>query len=96
MIVKKSFPDDLKIPKVTPVYKADNSRNIINYRSISVPPCFSRMLEWIMYNRLQKYLKDQNILYDKQFGFQTGHSTEHAIAQFLIKFTRLLRKTNIL
>ena len=36
-----------------------------------------------MYNRLQKYLKDQNILYDKQFGFQTGHSTEHAIAQLV-------------
>ena len=69
MIVKKTFPDDLKIAKVTPVYKADNSRNIINDRSISVPPCFSRMLEWVMYNRLQKYLKDQNILYDKQFEF---------------------------
>ena len=36
-----------------------------------------------MYNRLQKYLKDQNILYDKQFGFQTDHSTEYAIAQLV-------------
>ena len=36
-----------------------------------------------MYSRLQKYLKDQNILYDKQFGFRTSHSTEHAIAQLV-------------
>ena len=36
-----------------------------------------------MYNRLQKYLKDQNVLYDKQFGFQTGHSVEHFIAQLV-------------
>ena len=36
-----------------------------------------------MYSRLQNYLLDQNILYDKQFGFQTGHSTEHAIAQLV-------------
>ena len=36
-----------------------------------------------MYNRVQKYLKDQNIKYDKQFGFRTGHSTEHAIAQLV-------------
>ena len=36
-----------------------------------------------MYNRLQKYLKDQNILYDKQFGFRAGHSTEHVIAQLV-------------
>ena len=36
-----------------------------------------------MYNCLQKYLKDQNILYDKQFGFQTGHSADHAIAELV-------------
>ena len=82
-IVKGIFPDDLKIAKVTPVHKADNNSNVRNYRPISVLPCFSKMLEWIMYNRLQKYLKDQNILYDKQFGFQTGHSTDHAIAQLV-------------
>ena len=50
---------------------------------MSMLPCFSKMLEQIMYNSLQKYLKDQNILYDKQFGFRTGHSTEHAIAQLV-------------
>ena len=82
-IVKGIFPDDLKIAKVTPIYKADNSSNISNYRPISVLPCFSKMLERIMYNRLQKYLKDQNILYNKQFGFRTGHSTEHTIAQLV-------------
>ena len=65
------------------MYKANNSSNISNYRPISVLPCFSKMLEQIMYNRLQKYLKDQNILYDKQFGFRTGHSTEHAIAELV-------------
>ena len=65
------------------LYKADNSSNVSNYRPIFVLPCFSKMLERLMYNRLQKYLKDQNILYDKQFGFQTGHSTDHAIAQLV-------------
>ena len=83
LIVKGIFPDDLKIAKVTPIYKADNSSNISNYRPISVLPCFSKMLERIMYNRLQKYLKDQNILYNKQFGFRTGHSTEHTSAQLV-------------
>ena len=58
-IVKRIFPDDLKIAKVTPIYKADNSGNISNYRPISVLPCFPKMLARIMYNRLQKYSKDQ-------------------------------------
>ena len=82
-IVKGIFPDDLKIAKVTPIYKGDNSSNISNYRPISVPPYFSKRLERIMYNRLQKYLKDQNSLYDNIFGFQTGHSAEHPIAQLV-------------
>ena len=36
-----------------------------------------------MYNRLFKYFKTNNILYSKQFGFQEGHSTEHAIIQLI-------------
>ena len=36
-----------------------------------------------MYNSLQKYLKDQNILYGEQFGFQKGNFTEHVIAKLI-------------
>ena len=32
-----------------------------------------------MYNRLLNYLSENSILYKKQFGFQTSHSTENAI-----------------
>ena len=32
-----------------------------------------------MYHRLFKYLSENSILYEKQFSFQTSHSTEHAI-----------------
>ena len=71
---KRSFPDELKIVKVIPVFKADDVNELGNYRPISVLPCFSKILERIMYNRLFKYLKTNEILYKKQFGFQEGHS----------------------
>ena len=32
-----------------------------------------------MYNRVYKYLYENNLLYKKQFDFQINHSTEHAI-----------------
>ena len=41
------------------------------------------MLERIMYTRLCNYLQEYKILYSKQFGFQTGHSTDHAIIQLV-------------
>ena len=40
-----------------------------------------------MYNRLYKFLVENNILYQKQFGFQNAHSTEHAILQLVNQIT---------
>ena len=82
-IEKGIFPDDLKIAKVIPIYKADDKSDLSNYRPISVLSCFSKILERIMCNRLYQYLTENKILYPKQFGFQTGHSTEHAIVQLV-------------
>ena len=36
-----------------------------------------------MYNRIYKYLQKIKFFYYKQFGFQAGHSTNHAIVQLL-------------
>ena len=36
-----------------------------------------------MYDRLYKHLKDEDILYKKQLGFQQKQSTEHAILQLI-------------
>ena len=73
------FPDKLKIARVTPLFKGGENYELGNYRPISVLPCFSKILEKIIYNRLYKYLTDNSMLYKKQLGFQEGHSTEHAI-----------------
>ena len=71
------FPDKLKIARVTPSFKKGSDSELGNYRPISVQPCFSKILEKIMYNRFYKHLKEKDILYKKQFGFQQKHSTEH-------------------
>ena len=36
-----------------------------------------------MYNRLHSYLTENNILFNKQFGFQADHSTEHALLELV-------------
>ena len=75
------FPDRLKIAKVTPVFKTSDLKKTSNFRPISVPPYFSKILERTMDNRLYSCLVNEKMLYLKQFGFQKGPSTEHAIAQ---------------
>ena len=43
-----------------------------------------------MYNCLYNFLLENNILYQKQFGFQNAHSTEHAILQLVNQITEAL------
>ena len=47
-----------------------------------------------MYNRLFKYLTTNEILYKKQFGFQEGHSTEHAIMQLIDNINNSFEKNH--
>ena len=53
------FPDLMKIAIVSPVFKTVETADINNYRPISVLPCFSKILERVMCNRLYKYLTEQ-------------------------------------
>ena len=46
------FPGNLKIAKVSPIYKKNEESLLTNYRPVSVLPCFSKLLERIIYNRL--------------------------------------------
>ena len=77
------FPEKMKVAKVIPLFKNGDPENITNYQPIYVLPYFSRVLEHIMYNRLYKYLSEEKLLYSKQFGFQKGHSTDHAIVHLV-------------
>ena len=70
----------MKIPKKV---KKSDKLILSNYIPVSVLPCFSKILESIMYNRLYAYLASNNILFNKQFGFRAGHSAEHALLELI-------------
>ena len=49
-----------------------------------------------MYNRLYSYLTENNILFTKQFGFRTGHSTEHAVLELVDQVSNTFNDENYL
>ena len=53
-LVKGLFPDDLKIAKVTLIYKT--GIQVSNCRPISVLPCFSKILERYHFHPLHRHL----------------------------------------
>ena len=56
-------PDKFKVARVSPLYMACDSSDLTNYRPISVLPCFSKILERIMYNCLFCYVSKEKNLY---------------------------------
>ena len=65
-----------------------------NYRPISVLPCFSKILERIINNRLYSYSNENEILNDKQFDFRAGHSIEHAILELIDQVSNAFNNNN--
>ena len=95
LLSTRIFPDKLKIAKVSPIFKNGKKDFLTNYRSISVLPCFSKILECIMYDRLYSYLTENKILFKKQFGFRSGHSTDHAFLELIDQICECFDEKNI-
>lgn len=79
-IINSSFltgivPNETKIAKVTPIYKAGTKTNESNYRPISNLPVFSKIMEKALFNRMVNYLDKFNMLSMHQFGFRPNNST---------------------
>ena len=73
------FPDLCKLAKVIPIYKGEDELLCENYRPISLLPIFSKIFEKVIYTRMYTFLSDNNLIYSKQFGFRSNHSTNHAL-----------------
>jgi len=85
-------PDDLKVAKIIPVYKADDKKIVSNYRPISVLPAFSKILERLMYNRLFEFINKHNILSKDQYGFRKNISTSMALLDLVDKISTSMDK----
>jgi hypothetical protein len=79
IVIKRVFPDCLKIANVVPLHKGGDVSELGNYRPISLLPIFGKICEKIMYNQLYAYLVNNKIIDSRQFGFQSGASTSDAL-----------------
>ena len=68
-------PDKMKFSTITPIFKQGNKQDLGNYRPISILPYFSKLLEKVVYQRLNDYVTKKNIIHPSQHGFRPGHST---------------------
>ena len=86
------FRDNLKVGMVYPIHRGDSEMVCSNYRPISILPIFSKLLEKLMHKRLSDYLNKYKMLYDHQFRFQKGKSTEHAALDLYTNIIKAIEK----
>ena len=68
------FPDALKIAKVLPLYKKQETDIMDNYRPISLLASFSKVFEKVAFKQLYTYFKNNNLFFYSQYGFLPDHS----------------------
>ena len=87
---KGEFISKFKIGKIIPIYKKGNKKLQENYRPICLLPTLSKLLEKIMYKRVNDFLIKNNFFYKNQFGFRKSSSTELAAIYLMNKLTSAL------
>ena len=75
----KIFPNDWKIARVTPIFKAGDRCDVNNYRPISVISAVARIFEKIVYDQLDDYVTKNNLINPRQSGFRSLFSTTTAM-----------------
>ena len=73
------FPAPLKISKIIPLFKEGDRDNASNYRPISLLSVFAKVLEKIVFIRMNNHIKQNNILSSQQFGFRSNLSPQSAL-----------------
>ena len=72
-----------KHASVTPVFKSGDNRILGNYRPISILSFYSKIIEKLIYSRINNFITKYDIISPSQFGFRKGKSTEHALIEVL-------------
>ena len=75
------YPQCLKIAKCIPIYKGSPSDPLLpsNYRPISILTAINKIFERILHNQLSRYLEENNLLPNFQYGYRKQHNTSQAI-----------------
>ena len=94
-MLNNTFPDFFKICRIIPIHKKDSKLTVSNYKPISLLSNINKILEKIIFKRLYSFLEKSKCIYDFQFGFRQGHSTNHALLSMTQQIRDIIDKGDV-
>ena len=64
------YPDAWRDNIIKPIYKGGGTQDPSNYKGITVSSCFGKLFSRVLFNRLDKYIEDNELIYPEQIGFR--------------------------
>jgi len=87
------IPQVFKETKMVPVLKPrKNAQQIESYRPISLISNVSKLYEVFIHRKILRFMEENNICNDRQFGFKNKHSTVHALSIFSSDVTNSINR----
>ena len=77
------FPKNLKTAKVIPIHKTGEKTLMKNYRSISILPVVSKIIENVMHTQLVDYFTLNKLFASQQYRYRANKSTELAALEVM-------------
>ena len=90
------FPDELKVAKVTPIFKKGDRSDPGNYRPISILPTISKLYERHVASQIYEYLSTFNLLHVEQSGFRQFHSCQTALTKLIDTWLKEMDEGNVI
>lgn len=73
------FPSCLKEGKIVLVHKKGSTKELSNYRPLTLLNSMSKIFENLILRRMESFLEQNNLVSDRQFGFTKNRSTDDAL-----------------
>ena len=86
-----TFPEELKLAKVTPLFKKADLFDKVTYRPVSLLSHISKVYERIIFNQIMTYFEPYFSIY--LTGFRENHNTQHSLLKMLELWTESLDKS---
>ena len=80
---KQAIPNEWKCHSIVLIFESGDKNQVKNYRPLSLLCIISKVLEHLVYSKVSKFITDNNILCNHQFGFHQHHSTTQQLLVFL-------------